>query len=289
MSSMGRAAFLIPILLACSASASAKSPTILAQAAAAAAAVTDNINYSISEWRALRRGGNYSFAQYAHFLNYNQDWPGETSLRRAAERAMRPGESASLVLGFYRIEKPLTGNGWARYADALNSSGHPAEAIAAAKQAWASDDLDAANASDLLRRFGGYLTREDHDRRVDALLFDKNPTDAAPLIAWTSPGRQAAFGARVAMQARYPDAEARYNAARHRIAADAGLLMDRLRYLRDGGNEHSARVLAAQPHQFTERPADPERWYEMLLLLANGAVEQRQWQLAYNIAHQIDD
>jgi soluble lytic murein transglycosylase len=91
------------------------------------------------------------------------------------------------------------------------------------------------------------------------------------------------------MQARYPDAETRFHAARHRVSADAGLLMDRLRYLRDGGNEHSARVLAAQRHNFTERPADPERWYEMLLILANGAAEARQWQLAYNIAHQLDD
>jgi len=291
MSSMGRAALLLPILLACSASASAKSPsTILTQAAAAAAAaVTDNIGYSINDWRRLRQGGNYSFSDYARFLNYNEDWPGETSLRRSAERAMRPGENAATVLAFYRIKKPMSGNGWARYADALSNVGRTAEAIAAAKEAWASPDLSAVDAASISARLGAYLTPDVHDRRVDALLFDKNATDAAPLIPWTSPHRQAAFGARVAMQARYPDAEARYQAARHRIAADAGLLMDRLRYLRDGGNEHSARVLAAQPHQFTDRPADVERWFEMLLILANGAVEARQWQLAYNIARQLDD
>jgi len=91
------------------------------------------------------------------------------------------------------------------------------------------------------------------------------------------------------MQQRAPNTEALFQAARHRISADAGLLMDRLRYLRDGGNENLARQLAAQPHQFTERPADPERWYEMLLLLANGAVQDRQWHYAYNIARQLDD
>jgi soluble lytic murein transglycosylase len=265
-----------------------KSPSILLGSAAAAAA-TDNITYSISDWRRLRQGGNYSFSDYARFLNYNQEWPGEAAMRRNAERVMRPGENASLVLAFYRLEKPKSGNGWARYADALNSSGRPAEALAAAKEAWASDDLGAANAADLLSRFGGYFTAADHDRRIDALLFDKNATDAAKLIPWASPGRQGAFGARVAMQARYSDAETRYNAVRHRVAADAGLLMDRLRYLRDGGNDQYARVLAAQPHHFTERPADPERWYEMLLLLADSAVQSRQWQQAYNIAHQLDD
>ena len=101
MSSMGRAALILPILLACSASASAQIPSAIAStAAAAAAAVTDNINYSIADWRRLRQGGNFSFTDYARFLNYNHDWPGEASMRRAAERAMQPGEHASLVLGF---------------------------------------------------------------------------------------------------------------------------------------------------------------------------------------------
>jgi soluble lytic murein transglycosylase len=66
-------------------------------------------------------------------------------------------------------------------------------------------------------------------------------------------------------------------------------MMDRLRYLRDGGNGNLALQLAAQPHHFTDRPSDPERWYEMLLLLANDAVDGRQWHYAYNIARQLDD
>jgi soluble lytic murein transglycosylase len=298
MSSMGRAAFLVPVLLATSASASAQTPSwvlaqapaiILTQAAAAAAAVTDNIGNSINDWRRLRQGGNYSFTDYARFLNYNEGWPAEAALRRNAERAMRPGENAATILAFYRTEKPVSGNGWARYADALNSSGRPAEAIAAAREAWASADLNAANANDLLARFGGYLTAQDHNRRVDALLFDKNARDAAALLAWTSADRRPAFAARIAMHSRAPDTEVRFRAAAHRISADAGLLMDRLRYLRDGGNEYAARSLAAQPHNFTERPADPDRWYEMLLILAGGAAGDRQYTHAYNIARQLDD
>lgn len=298
MSSMGRAAISIPILLACSASASAQTNPmalgaaplmILTQTVAAAAAVTDNIGYAIADWRRLRQRGNYSFGDYARFLNYNPDWPGEAAMRRNAESAMRPGEHAATVLAFYRTDKPASGNGWARYADALAASGRSAEAIAAAKHAWASADLSAADEAFLLARFGNYLTAQEHDRRVDSLLFDKKADSAHRLLAWTSPGRRAAFTARVAMQNRWPDAEIRYRAAHHRIAADAGLLMDRLRYLRDGGNDHMARILAAQPHQFTERPADPERWYEMLLILADGALRSRQYQLAYNIARQLDD
>jgi len=302
MSSMGRALFLLPIMLACSASKSAQLPAVTmgpvdapvvaassAATAAAAAPARDDIVYSIADWRRLRQGGNFSFSDYARFLNYNDGWPGEAKMRSEAEKAMRPGESASLVLGFYRLEKPKSGNGWARYADALSSLGRTADSIEAAKSAWASDDLSAADEAMILSRFGSHLTAQDHSARVDALLFNKDPDDAARLLPWTAPDRRTAFVARVAMQQRSPDAEAQFQAVRHRVSADAGLLMDRLRYLRDGGNEQAARSLAAQPHQFTERPADPGRWYEMLLILSTGAAQDRQWTYAYNIARQLDD
>ncbi len=290
MSSMGKRALFIPILLACTASASALLPApIIPDTTAASAAVAPNINGSIAEWRQLRQKGDYSFAQYAHFLNYNAGWPGEATMRRDAEKAMRSGEDPSLVLGFYRLEKPKSGNGWTRYAEALSAVGRTADALAAAKEAWASSDLSSADEASILARFGGSFSTADHDKRVDALLFDKDPKDAERLLAWTSPARRAAFQARVAMQSRADNAETLFRAAAHRISANSGLLMDRLRYLRDGGNENLARQLAAQPHDFTERPADPERWYEMLLLLANGAVEDHQWHLAYNIARQLDD
>jgi soluble lytic murein transglycosylase len=271
------------------ASASAVLPSAILSETPAAAAESATINSAIGEWRQLRQNGNYSFAQYAHFLNYNRGWPGEAAMRRDAEKAMRPGENASWVLGFYQTEKPKSGNGWARYADALSSTGRTQDAIDAAKHAWASDDLSPADEASILSRFGTYLTANDHNARVDALLFNKDPDDAARLLAWTSPDRRAAFAARVAMQQRSDDAETLFRAAAHRISADAGLLMDRLRYLRDGGNEDMARRLAAQPHNFTEKPADPERWYEMQLILANGAVQDRQWHTAYNIARQLDD
>jgi soluble lytic murein transglycosylase len=284
MSSMGIAAKFLPVLLLCAAPASAQmnyfSPAPLAG---------QDISRSFSDWRSLRQGGGYSFAQYASFLNFNPGWPAETTLRRNAERSMRQGENPGTVLAFYRIEKPKSGNGFMRYGEALQASGRSAEAVAAFKEAWASPDLGAYDASNLLARFAGFLTPEDHNRRVDALLFDKKPQTAASLVPYTSADRREAFAARLAMQSRYPDAEYRFRAASHRLSSDAGLMMDRLRYLRDGNNQQLARSLASQPHNFTHKPADPERWLEMLLILANGAAADRQWNTAYNIARQIDD
>src|SRR5439155_4061508 len=131
--------------------------------------------------------------------------------------------------------------------------------------------------------FGNSFTRADQDRRADALLFAKKPDDAARFLTATSPERQTSFAARVAMQQGTPDAEARYQAVIGAVTSDAGLMMDRARYLRDRNYGQSARDLAARPHNFVYRPADPERFYDMLLLIATDAAQDRQWQTAFRI------
>ena len=258
-----------------------------AQAGSQAAAV--EINYALADWRRLRASSGYAFADYARFLNANPGWPGESTMRRNAEKAMRPGENASTVFAFFRTDEPRTGNGWARLAEAHHTLGRSAEALAAARGAWVSGDLSQYDEQLIFSRFGSQLTAADHDRRIDALLFDKRASDAHRMLPWSSPGRRAAHQARIAMQARQPDAEQRYQSVIGQVTSDAGLMMDRARYLRDRGYEQAARDLFARSHNFTFKPADPDRFLDMMVLLSKAAAGDRQWQTAYNIASQVDD
>ena len=288
MSSMTRATFLLPLFLAIGASASAQSP-LTPRYTPVSPAASGNIDWAIADWRRLRQSSGYSFADYARFVIANPGWPGETTMRRHAERAMRPGENPWTVISFFAKAPPSTGNGYARLAEALSASGRHAEALEAARRGWASADLGSTNEPLLHARYGAYFTRQDHDKRADVLLFAKNASDAYRFLQMVSPNRRPAFDARIAMQSRAADAEARYQRVSAQTATDAGLLMDRLRYLRDANAAASARQLAARPHSFTERPADPDRFLEMMLLLAGEAAEDRQYATAYNIGRQVDD
>ena len=290
MSSMSRATYLLPLLaFATSGSAQMMQQSIQPMAQPAFQPAGNNIGWAIGEWRRLRQSSGYSFGDYARFLNGNPGWPAETTLRRNAEKALRPGENAASVVAFFRTQPPITGNGFAALAEALLAHGRQAEAIAAAKEAWASGDLGPAEEQSLHARFGPQFTRADHDRRADALLFAKKPGDAYRFLQMVSPARVAAFGARIALQTRTADAEMRYRPFLTSVTSDAGLMMDRARYLRDSGFEAAARQLFARPHQFVHKPADPQRLYEMMLLLAQGAASEGQWRTAYDIAKQVDD
>jgi soluble lytic murein transglycosylase len=286
MSSMWRAAVILPIILAI---APASSAQYAAAPAYGYAPATANIGSALNDWRQLRQSSGYAFSDYARFLMPYRGWPDEDKMRAWAERAMRPGESPATVIAFFTSDKPATGNGWARLADSYAATGRMADALDAARNAWAQPDLTPTDEQSIWARFGGSFTRADQDRRADALLFAKKPSDAARFVTAASPERQASFAARVAMQQDSPDAESRYQAVIGLVTSDAGLMMDRARYLRAHNYDQSARDLAARPHNFIYRPADPDRFYDMQLLLANDAVQNRQWQTAYRIGSQLDD
>ena len=286
MSSMWRVAVILPVLLLAVPSSSAQYP---AAPYAAPAYAAPSVAASLNDWRRLRQSNGYNFADYARFLIANPGWPDESRMRSWAERAMQPGENAATVIAFFAEDKPTTGGGWARLADAYAASGRMAEALDAARNAWASDDLSGSDEQLIWARYGGSFTTADHDRRIDSLLFAKRTDDAARFYTMATPARQASFAARIAMQRGTPDAENLYQAVAGTVASDAGLMMDRARYLRDNGYERAARDLAASQHNFVYRPADPERFYEMLWLLANGAAQDGQWETAFNIARHLSD
>jgi soluble lytic murein transglycosylase len=287
MSSMWRIALTIPLFLVAATTSSAQHATSATYPPGST--YVPAVAPAIEQWRTLRQSSGYRFADYATFLIANPGWPGEASIRRWAERAMQPGENAGTVITFFATEKPRTGKGWARLADAYAASGQMAAALDAARNAWASDDLSDSDEQAIWDRYSGSFTRADHDRRVDSLLFAKKASDAASFIAYASPQRQAAFGARVAMLRDDADAESRYAAVIGTVTGDAGLMMDRARYLRSKNFNRSAQDLAARTHNFIYRPADPARFYDMLLLLANDAAADRDWSTAYKIASQLDD
>ena len=66
--------------------------------------------------------------------------------------------------------------------------------------------------------------------------------------------------------------------------------MERARYLRAIGDEAGSWSLLAQPHQFTSRPTDIDKWFEMLLL---SAEDLQRWRLrlpdAAPLSHQGQD
>jgi soluble lytic murein transglycosylase len=252
--------------------------------------VSSRINPAIERWSSLRQSDGHPFSSYASFLTTYRGWPGESAMRRTAERAIdpmstRPGE----VTSFFRLLPPLTPTGHARHAFALQAEGNLVEARAAARRAWVGGVLPKTDEDRLLATLASSFTPADHDERMEILLDNGDTQSAQRMLGWVSPARRQIYDARVALQTGAVDAASRYASLGAAANGDAGLIMDRAKWMRRGMQGTSARSFLAQPRALTQRPRNAEKWYETLLVNAQGAANDRNWLTAYQIASQVDD
>jgi soluble lytic murein transglycosylase len=268
----------------------AMAPAAQSYAPAPRPAVSSAIASDIARWNALRQSDNQPFSSYASFLANNRGWPGETAMRRAAERQIRPeGASPGEVVRFFSIQPPLTATGHAHHALALQASGRGADAQAAARRAWTMGALPSEVESRLLGAFGPGFSQADHDERADALLSNGDTQSALRMLPLTSAARRPVYEARLALQTRAADARSRVMSLGPEAAGDPGLLIDRANYLRNTGNPLDARQLLAQRRTLASQPKNPAKFMESMVTMARAAANDRQWELAYRIASQVDD
>ncbi|MEH6715711.1 lytic transglycosylase domain-containing protein [Parasphingorhabdus flavimaris] len=249
-----------------------------------------NAVLGLQRWRVLTQSDNYSFEDYAGFLVTYPGWPEDTRMRRNAEQAININSfSPSRVLAFFEKFPPTTNAGAAKYAVALQASGQSDKATAMARQAWRGGTLTDDDEAALISRFSSVLSIDDHDARMDALLWARATRDAAGQLAFTSPARRAVFAARLAQLTESSDANTQASAVGAIARDDAGYLADRARYLRNSGQSHAARQLLASRLPLRVKPAMPETWFEAMLINAEAAANDRQWTTAYEIASKIED
>jgi soluble lytic murein transglycosylase len=242
----------------------------------------------LARWNSLRQTDSLPFSSYASFLISHRGWPGETAMRRTAEKANSDGGAAFEVIGFFSAFPPLTPAGHARHAFALQASGRGNEAVEAARKAWTGGLLPPIDEARILGQFGGQLTSADHDARLEALLGNGDTQSAARQLPLASAQRQALYATRLALQTRASDAASRLLAL-GAVDGDSGLLMDRANWLRASGQSLAARQLMAQPHRLSRPPVNAEKWFETMTTLAKGAANDSQWSTVYGIASQLDD
>ncbi|WP_082449398.1 lytic transglycosylase domain-containing protein [Sphingomonas sp. Leaf231] len=245
----------------------------------------------LAQWKALQQTDALPFDSYFSFIAAHPGWPGEAAMRRTLERkaSTDPNTPPASVVAFCRRWKPLTAAGWIACARAYQMTGASADAQVAARTGWRMGNLSAQDETTVLTQFASSLSPADHDRRMDALLWQGATGAAARMLPYTSPAARALFTARLAFRSDAENASAlaaTYDAAG---ARDAGYVADKATWLRNAGASPSARTWLARTRTGMTLPGNVERFYEALLVNARGAAADGQWQLAYDIARQIDD
>ncbi len=279
---------------ATSASAPQTAPTIswdAAQAQLSAGGAEDSqTRIALDNWRRLASSDGFSFTDYADFLIAHQGWPDEGKMRGNAERqADADMQDPAKIIAFFRQYPARTAQGKASHALALNRLGRRDEAQEMAREAWAAGNMDIKWEERLRSQFYASFRPEDHLRRADAALWQRRPDVAERVLPMLPVTRQSVTAARIAFQRKAPDAALKMGPADPVGSMDAGYLADKARWTADGGNLIAARQLLANRVAMSQRPSDPEKWYELLLTQARAAANDGQSSTAFAIASKVDD
>jgi peptidoglycan lytic transglycosylase len=242
---------------------------------------------SIAQWNSLRQSDSLPFTSYASFLARHRGWPGETAMRRSAERRLSMETvSPNEVLRFFSAHPPLTPGGHAQHAFALQALGRRDEARAAARRAWHAGVLPQADEQRLVTDFWGGFVRQDHEQRIEILLGNGDWQSATRALNWAPGEKRAVWEARIALQSRAADAASRLGLLDSAARRDSGLQLDQAIWLRATGQSAAARQLLAGS-ALDRPPAGAARWLETALVLARGAANDGQWSTAYGIASRL--
>ena len=254
----------------------------------AAYAQPNNIAGTVAEWESLRRNTAAPFESLSRFLVANRNWPGETELRRRAERAIIIGSTdPNAVLRYFAAMPALTAEGHAAHALALEALGQRASAAEAARRAWRAGTMPDFHEQRIQAIFGTQLQAADHQARADALLAAGDSAGARRVLPMLSAERQAIASARLAGPSAWNQASSGLEVSAA-AARDPGLIYDRARAA-SRSSPAAARQLLASRQTFDRPPANPEQLMELMVRLARGAAEDGNSRQAYEIASKLDD
>jgi soluble lytic murein transglycosylase len=257
---------------------------------AAAARITDSAARKFATWYEYRAGDLDATAEDIEaFRLANPDWPGQDELRERAEIALFLSDAGpDRVHAFFRYAAPTTGAGMAALASAALAEGNQAKAKETIAAAWREYQLGQTVEKKILAKFGAMLTKEDHQARIDKLLFpdSESSAESALRISKLLPDAdQKKIAARIAVVKRGANAGKLLDALpASATTGDVGLLYNRIQFLRRKDRDTEAwKMLLDAPSE----PAvliDPDGWWSERRLNCRIALNAGQPRIAYDIA-----
>jgi len=225
------------------------------------------------------------FSEVNDALTRLSDWPKTGNMRARAEEIIELSSlSATQRIDWLKASGPRTGEGKVALANALREVGKMDDAMEVIRDAWHSNSMDRTLERQVLARFGGKLTQDDHRARVEFLLWTNQRTAAANLKQLLTPDYRKLVDARIALAGRSRNVDALVNAVPENLQDNPGLLYDRARWRRAHGNQDGAiPLLTAINGKDIPEAGRTKLWKERSIALRSD-LKDGQWKRAYQLA-----
>ncbi len=148
----------------------------VAGATAAAQALNDPVARDLVEWLLIRGGSiDKDWRRISAFSRSHGHWPAPTLIQRRAEQALAKADPGpDVVLAFFSGTTPVSADGRLALASAYLAKGEQSRAAGLVREVWRTETLDEDEEKDILKRFGGLLSREDRRLRMAYRLYKED-------------------------------------------------------------------------------------------------------------------
>jgi len=249
------------------------------------ASMADATAKSLAEWYYFEAEDPLVSIEAAdRFLDGHPEWPSTQKIQAHAEKRMSWTLAPSSVLSFYETRDPVTGEGKLQLARAQFVTGRAEAGELHLKDAWINNNFTLPDEQRLLANYGDRLSADDHFKRADRLLFDREVMTAKRAFSKLRPTDRRRAEARAALLLGGADAPGVYNNLSAEDRADPGVMLAAVRYFRRAEEEPRAIALARSATTDPVALRNPERWWDEQNLLMRWALKNRQFADAYAMA-----
>ncbi|MEM5472116.1 lytic transglycosylase domain-containing protein [Hoeflea sp. AS60] len=222
-------------------------------------------------------------AEIADATTELKGWPGLNALPRLYENALfREKPSAQQVLATFADKQPETTRGAITLVRALMESGDTKRARTIASNFWRTVNMDNRDAGLFLREFDSLLTKADHFRRMEMLLYRDHFKDAKALSKKAE--AQSLYLAWAAVIRNPAKATAAIKAVDKSWHDTPAYLYLRIRQLRELERDKEAAALLARMPRDREVLVDPDEWWVEARVVSRGLYEDGDAKTAYKLA-----
>jgi len=255
----------------------------LAKAYALAGQSKDPLALKLVRWLDYSRGtaDNTRFTDIAAFIDQNPDWPSQKKMRRRAELASA-GADDDTVAAWFKRHPPTSGFGKVRAAELAINRGEVETGTAALRKAWIEGDFGPFDERGVLARHGFRLRPEDHQARLDRLLWEGQTDAAKHMLPLVSADYRALAEARLAVAADSATAAKLVAKLPEALRNDPGLIFAQARQQRKKDKIDAAAELLLG----ISSSKHPAAYWEERLILARRLMGSGNAATAYRLAAQ---
>ncbi|WP_051151967.1 lytic transglycosylase domain-containing protein [Fodinicurvata sediminis] len=249
-----------------------------------AAGLDNPLAAKLLQWyRLLRYGDRQDFAEISAFLEDNPNWPGQITLRRAAEKVMPEGMPPQARANWFQQYPPLSGQAALAYARAIAFTASAERLEEVVRRLWRETDFSHSDEEAFYQEFASHLTRSDHIARVERQTRDGQEQPALRTAARLGPGYQQLVTAQIRLARQQAGVDDAIRAVPNNLQDHDGLLYERARWRMRKNRIYEALPLL-QDHDASQGTASSERWWPLKHWAARDLLEDGHAREAYELA-----